>query len=126
MAKALTTVAGIKPMTVMDGFTLSPQAVVTLVGYAILVFIVLLPVDMYTYDQKSNQYVKQKYSFGYRLLIALLLLFPFLLSIYSVNCMVVGDCQLWAWVLGILTLLWAVVITVVTFSSGSFTLDQLI
>lgn len=118
--------SGIKPISVYDGFVLTPPAVVTLVGYAILVFIVLLPLDMFTYDSKTNSYVKQKYSFPYRLLIALLLLFPFLLSVYSVNCMIVGNCHLWGWILGILTLLWAIVITVMTFSSGSFTLDQLV
>jgi hypothetical protein len=108
------------------GVRLTSPAVVTLVGYAVLVFIVLLPVDMYTFDEKSDQYVKQKYSFGYRMLIALLLLFPFLLSVYSVNCMMVGDCQLWSWVVALLTLLWAVVITVSTFSSGSFALDSMV
>ena len=108
------------------GVHLTSPAVVALVGYAILVFIVLLPVDMYTFDDKSDKYVKQKYSFGYRLLIALLLLFPFLLSVYSVNCMMVGNCQLWSWVVALLTLLWAVVITVSTFSSGSFALDSMV
>lgn len=107
------------------GIRLTSPAVVTLIGYAILVFIVLLPVDMYTFDDKSDQYVKQKYSFGYRVLVALLLLFPFLLSVYSVNCMMVGDCELWSWVVALLTLLWAVVLTVSTFSSKSFVLDAL-
>jgi hypothetical protein len=110
----------------VQGIRLTSPAVVTLVGYAILVFIVLLPVDMYTYDDKTNAYVKQTYSFTYRLLIALLLLFPFLLSVYSVNCMMVGNCTLWSWVVALLTLLWAVVITVTTFSSGSFSLDSMV
>lgn len=114
------------PWKAVHGIRLTSPAVVTLIGYAILVFIVLLPVDMYTFDEKSDQYVKQKYSFGYRMLVALLLLFPFLLSVYSVNCMMVGDCQLWSWVVALLTLLWAVVITVSTFSSGSFALDALV
>lgn len=108
------------------GIKLTAPAIVALVGYALLVLIVLLPVDMYTYDEKSNSYIKQKYSFSYRLLIALLLLFPFLLSVYSVNCMMVGDCKLWSWVVALLTLLWAVVIVVATFSYGSFSLDQIV
>ena len=107
------------------GFRLTSPAIVALVGYAILIFIVLLPFDMYVYDEKSGQYVKQRYSFGYRAIIALLLLFPFLLSIYSVNCMVVGDCILWSWVVALLTLLWAVLIVVASLTSGSFTLDQI-
>ncbi len=109
-----------------DGLTITAPALVTLVGYAILVIIVLLPLDMYTYNEATGKYVKQRYSFSYRLLIALLLLFPFLLSVYSVNCMMVGNCSVWSWVVALLTLLWAVVITVSTFSSGSFALDQLV
>ena len=108
------------------GLRLTTPAVVALIGYAILVFIVLLPVDMYTYDDKTQKYVQQKYSFGYRLLVVLLLLFPFLLSVYSVNCMMVGSCTLWSWVVALLTLLWAIVITVTTISSGSFSLDQMV
>ena len=113
-------------ISAFDGFTVTPPALVALVGYAILVFIVLLPVDMYTYDDKSGKYVKQRYSFSYRLLVALLLLFPFLLSVYSVNCMMVGNCTVFSWVVALLTLLWAVIITVTTLSSGGFHLDQMV
>jgi hypothetical protein len=98
---------------------------VALVGYAILIFIVLTPIEMFVFDEKSGQYVKQKYSFGYRALIALLLLFPFLLSVYGINCMVVGDCILWSWIVALLTLLWAILVVVAALTSGSFTLDQL-
>jgi hypothetical protein len=107
------------------GIRVTYPAVVTLVGYAVLIFIVLLPIDMYTYDGKTNAYVKKQYNFGYRLLLALLLLFPFLLSVYSVNCMMVGQCEIWSWIVALLTLLWAIIIVVTTLSTGSFTLDQL-
>ena len=116
----------VSKLTAMDGLRISAPALVTLIGYAILVFIVLLPLDMYTYDEKTGKYSKQRYSLGYRAIIALLLLFPFLLSVYSVNCMMVGNCQLWSWVVALMTLLWAIVITVTTFSSGSFALDQMV
>jgi hypothetical protein len=106
------------------GLTLTAPALVSLIGYAILILICLLPLDMYTWSEKDGKYVKQQYSFWYRLVIVLLLLFPFLLSVYSVNCMVVGNCRLWSWILALLTLLWAIVITVTTFSSGSFALDS--
>lgn len=112
-------------ISLFDGFTITAPGLVTLIGYAILVFIVLLPLDMYTYDEKTGKYVKQRYSFGYRFLIALLLLFPFILSVYSVNCMMVGNCQIWSWIVALITLLWSIIITVTTFSSGSFALDQI-
>lgn len=111
----------------LDGFKrMTPPAVVALIGYAVLVFIVLLPIDMYTYDDKTDQYSKQKYSFPYRLFVALLLLFPFILSVYSVNCMMVGSCATWSWIVAIITVLWAAIIAVTTFSTGSFTLDQML
>ena len=105
---------------------MSYPAIVTLVGYAVLVFIVLMPIDMFTYDKKENKYVKQPYSFWHRLLLALLLLFPFLLSVYSVNCMMIGNCQLWSWIVAFVTLLWAMLLTISTFTSGSFTLDNML
>jgi hypothetical protein len=117
---------GLNLISALDGFTITPPALVTLIGYAILVFIVLLPVDMYTYDDRTGQYVKQRYRFSYRLLVAVLLLFPFLLSVYSVNCMMVGNCRIFSWAIALLTLLWSIVITVTTFSSGSFSLDQMV
>ena len=113
-------------MSAADGLRVTPPALVTLIGYVILVFIVLLPFDMYTYDDKTQQHVKRQYRFSYRLLVALLLLFPFLLSVYAVNCMMVGNCRLFSWIVALLTLLWAIVITVTTFTSGGFHLDHLV
>lgn len=109
-----------------DGFTITNPALVALVGYAIIVFMVLLPVDMYTFDEKNNKYAKQRYSFPHRLLIALLLLFPFLLSVYSVNCMMVGNCVAWSWIVAVITILWAMIIAITTFSTGAFSVDELI
>lgn len=106
------------------GFT--NPAIVTLVGYAILVILVLLPVDMYTYDDVSNKYVKQRYDFLQRFLIVLLLSFPFILSIYSVNCMMVGSCVWWSWIVAVVTLVWSVLVIATTFATKSFTLDSLL
>lgn len=104
---------------------MTAPAIVTLVGYAVLVFIVLLPVDMYMYNRETGSMVKQDYSFGHRAIIVLLMIFPFILSVYSVQCMMVGNCKLWSWIVAIFTLLWAILVTVTTFSSGSFSLDQI-
>lgn len=109
-----------------EGFNLTRPALVALIGYAILVVIVLLPVDMYRYDDKQGGYVRTKYSLPYRLLVVLLLLFPFLLSVYSVNCMVVGNCIAWSWIVSIITILWAALVAVLTFMTGAFSLDMLV
>lgn len=105
---------------------MTTPAIVTLVCYAIIIFIVLLPIDMFVYSRASGEYVKSEYDFGYRVLLSLLLLFPFLLSVYSVNCMMVGNCTLWSWIVTFLTVIWAVLITVTTFASGSFSLNTVI
>jgi hypothetical protein len=118
--------SGFTGFTGFDGFKITSPAVVALVGYAILAFIVLLPVKMNTWDDQRNEFVAQKYNFLQRLLLVLLLLFPFLLSVYSVNCMVVGDCMAWSWIVAIVTILWAAVVAVTTFATGGFQLDQVV
>lgn len=109
-----------------SGPAITKPAIVTLVGYAILVILVLLPVDMYAYDDVTNKYVKQKYDFLQRILLVLLLSFPFILSIYSVNCMMVGSCVWWSWIVAIATLVWSVLVLATTFATKSFTLDSLL
>lgn len=108
------------------GLSITTPAVVTLVGYAILVFLVLLPVDMYAYDDSAKKYVKQQYDFLQRLLLVLLLSFPFILSIYSVNCMMVGSCVWWSWIVAVVTLVWSVLVLASAFATNSFTLDSLL
>jgi fumarate reductase subunit D len=110
----------------LGGLELTHPAVVALVGYVALIIVVLLPFDMYTYDTQERRYVKVQYNFMYRLLLALLLMVPFFLSVYSINCMMVGDCQAWSWIVAILTIIWAFTIAVVAISMGSFTMDQLL
>lgn len=108
------------------GFNLTYPSIVALVGYIILIVIVLLPIDMYTYNASRNQHVKQPYNFPFRLLIAMLLLIPFFLGVYSINCMVVGECHAWSWIVAIMTIVWAFVIAITSFSLGAFSLDQLV
>jgi hypothetical protein len=104
---------------------ISPPALVALVGYALLVIMVLLPINMYVWDNSRRAYVKQRYDFFQRLLLVILLCFPFLLSIYSVNCMVVGDCRLWSWIVAIATLLWALLVLGTTYTARGFKLDDI-
>lgn len=105
---------------------LSSPAVVALIGYIILCIVVLLPYDMYIYNEESNTHEKRPYEFPFRLMILLLLLFPFILGIYSINCMVVGNCKLWSWIVAIATLLWACVVIVSAITYRSFRLDDML
>jgi fumarate reductase subunit D len=108
-----------------NGFMgLTWPAVVALVGYIILCIVVLVPFDMYVYDQQNNKYVKTPYSFGNRILIVVLLFFPFFLGVYSVNCMMVGDCRIWSWIVAIATLLWACIVIITAINLRSFRLED--
>jgi uncharacterized membrane protein YdbT with pleckstrin-like domain len=106
--------------------TLTSPAVVALVGYILLALVVLLPFRMYTYDPRSHAYVKSPYHFGERLLIVIILFFPFFLGVYSVNCMMVGDCRLWSWIVAVATLLWACIVVVTAINFRAFRLDDMV
>lgn len=109
-----------------QSFYLTTPATVALVAYALLMLVVLLPFRMYTYDPRENAYVKRPYNFAQRLLIVVMLFFPFFLGVYSVNCMVVGDCQLWSWIVAIATLIWAVIVIVTAINFQAFRLDDMV
>jgi hypothetical protein len=104
---------------------MSGPAVVTLIGYIILAIVLLIPFDMYVYDHANDVYVKKKYNASHRVLLVLLLFFPFFLSVYSVNCMVVGDCVLWSWVVSIIILLWAIFVIIAAINYDAFRLSDI-
>lgn len=105
---------------------LTYPAIVAIVGYVILCIVVLLPFDMYTYDERTNSYVRNPYNFGNRFLIMVLLLFPFFLGVYTVNCMMVGDCRVWSWIVAAATLLWAFIVVITAISQRAFKLDDVV
>ena len=107
----------------------SPQTIVAMVAYAILLVVILLPVDLFVYKDEKSQYVKQKWSLGSRLLLLLLLLLPFALSVFTVSCVSTGytpACGAWGWIIAVVTLLWAIVVAVTALGSGSLQLDSLV
>lgn len=111
--------------TAIAGLRMSTPAVVALVGYVILAAVVLLPFDMYTYDDKRNAYAKNPYRFGQRFVIVILLLLPFFLGVYSVNCMMVGNCRIWSWVVAVATVLWACIVIMAAINNRGFKLDDI-
>lgn len=115
-----------KMISVFDGLKITTPAAVALVAYLILVALVLMPFDMYSYDEQKNDYVKFQYSFAQRLLLVVLLIFPFLLGVYSVNCMMVGGCHIWSWIIALATILWSIVVVITTFSTKSFRLEDML
>ncbi len=87
---------------------LSTPAVIAAIAYAIICFIVLLPI------QPKNQDLQVNTNFGVRLLMVIILLIPFALSVYSINCMMVGNCVIWSYIQAIMIALWVLLVVVMT------------
>lgn len=97
---------------------LSKPALITAISYIILAFMILLPFNYNTItidDEKNNAPVIQKQTFIYRLSMLLIIIVPILLSIYSINCMVVGKCILWSYINAIVIALWVIMLITVSF-----------
>lgn len=111
---------------VTDGLRMTTPAVVTLIGYLLLAIIVMVPFDMYAWDETRSEYVRYKYNVWQRLLVLLLLLFPLLLGVYSVNCFVVGRCIVLSWVVAAVTVVWSLAVIIAAFMNRSFNLDDVV
>jgi hypothetical protein len=97
------------------GFQLSTPAIIAAIAYAIMCFVILLPI------QPKNQDTKVNTNFGIRLLMVIILLIPFALSVYSINCMMVGDCVIWSYIQAIMIALWVLLFIVLTLLAYSAT-----
>ena len=108
---------------------MTPQVMVAMIAYALLLVLILLPLDLFIYKDETSNYVKQKWSLGQRLVLLLLMLLPFGLSVFTVSCISSGytpACGAWGWIIAVITMLWAIVVTVTALSSGSVQLDALV
>lgn len=78
-----------------------PQSKVVMCAYFVLLSSIFIPFDM-----NENVDSEGDYGIKRRLLVFALMLFPVAASIYTINCLVVGNCQLWAWYHAILISIW--------------------
>ena len=99
-----------KPLTF-----LSTPAAIAMVSYLVLAVIILLPFEIPVQDEQTGQVVVYKYHFVERLLVVLILTLPVVLSIYSINCMVVGNCELLSYFIAFLTVIWIAIFVVISF-----------
>lgn len=90
-------------------FQLTKPALIAAISFAIFAFILLLPITPKTADGEPPA---EKVTFGTRLFIVILLLIPFALSVYSINCMMVGDCVIWSYIQAIMIALWVLFVIV--------------
>ena len=99
-----------KPMTY-----LSTPAVIAFVAYLVLALIIILPFEIPVKDDKTGEIVVLKYNFFERLLILLLISLPLAFYIYSINCMMVGNCEVLSYLIAFLTVIWVGVMVIMAF-----------
>jgi hypothetical protein len=104
-----------------DAFrTVSGPAWIAIISYLVLGAVILFPFK-YTYlDPQTNKYVDVEYDFGARLVALLIMAFPIALSVYSINCMVIGKCNLYSLFVAILTAAWVVLFVISAFAFTFF------
>jgi hypothetical protein len=88
---------------------LSNPAYAVAVGYLVVLIVILLPFNINgVVDPQVASTLSSRYNLAERLFLVLLMLIPFGLSIYSINCFVVGKCVVWSWIHAVIVLLWVI------------------
>ena len=91
------------------GIKLATPAYAVAIGYLIVLIVILLPFNISdVIDPEMAASMSTQYNLVERLFIILLMLVPFSLSVYSVNCFVVGKCVVWSWIHAVIILLWVI------------------
>lgn len=90
----------------MKKINLSTPAYIALIAYLILSITVLLPMDYPYYDDEKKQYHVVKYRFAERFLMVIMMAIPIALSVYSINCMMVGKCTILSYIVSLITVFW--------------------
>ena len=91
----------------MGKITLSKPAFIAAFAYMIVAGIILLPFNIKpALDPENETDISTKYVFTQRLFLVLLMIIPFALSVYSINCFVVGKCFVWSYIHSFLAVVW--------------------
>jgi len=98
--------------TTIFGMTITTPAVMALIAYIVLAFVIVLPFEFPVTDQETGQEYIVKYDFAQRLIVLLLMLIPIALSVYTINCMMAGNCILWSYVVSFLSVFWVVLFVI--------------
>lgn len=91
----------------MASIELSKPAMLAAVAYLVMAFVILLPLGA-----TGSEAGKPTPALGKRIMTLVLMLIPIGLSIYSINCMVVGKCVIWSWVNSIIIAAWVLLFLV--------------
>ena len=100
------------------GMNLTMPAVIAFVAYIVLALVIICPFDLPAVDQETGKDYIVKYDFSQRLIVLLLMTIPIALSVYTINCMMAGNCVLWSYVVSVITAFWVIlfVITAIVYS----------
>ena len=94
-----------------------PQpAILAVISYIVMAVVIMLPLNIGDYDPQYQE--NQKYNFGYRFLLLVILLIPMGLSVYSIYCMMKGSCVVWSWINALVIALWVLLFILATFMSS--------
>jgi hypothetical protein len=94
------------------GFQLQAPAYIAAIAYLVLVVTILLPFEFPAYDEATGEEYIVKYDLGQRLIALLLMTIPIALSIYTINCMMAGNCMIWSYVVAIVTVIWVAIFVI--------------
>lgn len=107
------------PLKMLDKMKikLSTPAYIALVAYVILTITVLLPFEYPVQNEQTGKTYIVEYNLSQRLIMVLLMAIPIALSVYSINCMMVGQCTTLSYVISLLTVFWIAVFVIVAFAT---------
>lgn len=103
------------PASVLSHLKLTPPANIALVAYVIMGIVLLFPFEYPVYDEHTGTTFIVKYDIGERLLMVILMTIPVVLSVYTINCLILGNCVTWSYVLSLVTVFWVAVFVLLAF-----------
>jgi hypothetical protein len=98
---------------------LSKPAYISAIAYLVVIIMILLPFNIKnSLDVDNETRISNKYVFTQRVFLVLLMAIPFALSVYSINCFVVGKCFVWSYLHSILVVIWVLLFVLGTVISS--------
>jgi hypothetical protein len=102
----------------MDISVISPQAFVVIIAYCFICVSLIIPGNEDVRRKMNKSYDNKTKNSENWLIHGLSLIFPVIITIYSIHCMSVGGCFLWSWVNAGIILAWAMSIFLLSIFSN--------
>ena len=106
------------PLSILPNIT--TPAYIMIVAYLIVGVVILIPFELKVYNDATQEFEIIEYNILHRVLLILYLLLPVCLHVYSVNCMMVGNCTIWSYVYTFIHVAWILVFILIAFSYALF------